>query len=266
MPSQMPSPISSPKILPYATPCGFILFAAFILGACGVPRADTPDGRQTRTARATSSPAASPQPTAKPVYESPVLERLVAAAVERTSHEVEYDASYFKLDYPGGDVPEGKGVCTDEVIRSYRAVGIDLQKEVHEDMAANFSRYPTTFNLKSTDRNIDHRRVPNLRVFFARKGSSLPITDVATDYRPGDIVTWDLNASQTHIGIVVDVPSATPGRYMIMHNIGQGPKIEDILFAWKITGHYRYTGPPPAAPKPTPANAPARPASRRSAR
>ncbi|HLL71882.1 MAG TPA: DUF1287 domain-containing protein, partial [Pyrinomonadaceae bacterium] len=103
------------------------------------------------------------------------------------------------------------------------------------------------------------RRVPNLRVFFERKGRSLPITEEATDYKPGDIVTWDLNASQTHIGIVVDVPSATPGRYMIMHNIGQGPKVEDILFAWKITGHYRYTGPP--APTPTP-----RPSPRRSTR
>ncbi|MDQ1611157.1 MAG: uncharacterized protein QOG00_1088 [Pyrinomonadaceae bacterium] len=258
--------MSSPKNFPPATKnfrhaalCGFALLvfsALFILGACGVPRA-TPHGskQQTHAPRASSS-TATPQPTLKPVYESPVLERLVAAAVERTSHEVEYDPSYFKLDYPGGDVPEGKGVCTDEVIRSYRALGVDLQKEVHEDMAANFARYPTTFGLTSTDRNIDHRRVPNLRVFFERKGKSLPITDEATDYRPGDILTWDLNASQTHIGIMVDVPSATPGRYLIMHNMGQGPKIEDILFAWKITGHYRYTGPPPPpAPKPTPANA-----------
>jgi hypothetical protein len=234
------------------------IFVACVLGACSVPRGDAPQGsRHTRAARAdssapsTQSPLASPQPTVKPVYESPVLERLVAAAVERTSHEVEYDASYFKLDYPGGDVPAEKGVCTDEVIRSYRTLGIDLQKEVHEDMAANFSLYPTKFGLTSTDTNIDHRRVPNLRVFFARKGKSLPITEAAADYRPGDIVTWDLNASQTHIGIVVDMQSATPGRYMIMHNIGQGPRIEDVLFAWKITGHYRYTGPPPLAPTPT---------------
>jgi uncharacterized protein YijF (DUF1287 family) len=240
-----------------------IILAGLLLacGACGVPRATSHgSGQQTHAPRASSSTSstATPQETVKPVYESPVLERLVAAAVERTSHEVEYDSSYFNLDYPGGDVPEGKGVCTDEVIRSYRALGVDLQKEVHEDMAANFARYPTTFGLKSTDRNIDHRRVPNLRVFFERKGKSLPITDEATDYRPGDILTWDLNASQTHIGIMVDVPSATPGRYLIMHNMGQGPKMEDILFAWKITGHYRYTGPPPPAPKPTPANATSR--------
>ena len=229
----------------------------FIVSACSIPRAGALRKEQTSTSR----PSPSPQPTVKPVYESPVLERLVAAAVERTAHEVEYDPTYYKLDYPNGDVPSDKGVCTDEVIRSYRALGIDLQKEVHEDMSANFSRYPTKFGLTSTDTNIDHRRVPNLRVFFERKGRSLPITDEATDYKPGDIVTWDLNASQTHIGIIVDVPSATPGRYMIMHNIGRGPKIEDILFAWKITGHYRYAGPPPA-PKPTPARTSSRPASR----
>jgi hypothetical protein len=244
--------MSSPKNTFYATLCCVVLSACFALGACAVPHAGAPGEGQTTTRRAPSG--ATPQPTVKPIYESPVLERLVAAAVERTSHEVEYDPSYFKLDYPGGDVPEGKGVCTDEVIRPYRALGIDLQKEVHEDMAANFSRYPTKFGLKTTDANIDHRRVPNLRVFFERKGKSLPITDEATDYHPGDIVTWDLNASQTHIGIVVDVPSATPGRYLIMHNIGRGPKLEDVLFAWKITGHYRYTGPaPPPAPQPTPA-------------
>jgi hypothetical protein len=235
-------------------------FALFALFACGVPRADTQEGgRQTSAPR----PAPTQLPAAKPVYESPVLERLVAAANERTTHEVEYDGSYFKLDYPNGDVSAEKGVCTDEVIRSYRALGIDLQKEVHEDMAANFARYPTKFGLTTTDTNIDHRRVPNLRVFFERKGKSLPITNEAADYRPGDIVTWDLNASQTHIGIVVDAPSATPDRYMIMHNIGQGPKIEDVLFAWKITGHYRYTGP---APQPKPATAPTRPPSRRRAR
>jgi hypothetical protein len=253
--------MSSSKNLFRAAICGFALSVPFALGACSQERAGTRG-----TGQAPASPAASPaRPRVKLVYESPVLERLVAAANERTKHEVEYDGSYFKLDYPNGDVPADKGVCTDEVIRSYRALGIDLQKEVHEDMAANFSRYPTKFGLKTTDTNIDHRRVPNLRVFFERRGKSLPITDVAADYHPGDIVTWDLNASQTHIGIVVDAPSATPGRYMILHNIGRGPQIEDILFAWKITGHYRYTGPPPAA-QPTPTGAPARASSRRASR
>ena len=243
--------------------------ALFCLCACGVERTASWSRGQTSASRAAGQTSGR---AAKPVYESPVLERLVAAANERTAHEVEYDGSYFKLDYPNGDVPPDKGVCTDEVIRSYRALGIDLQKEVHEDMAANFSRYPTKFGLKTTDTNIDHRRVPNLRVFFERKGKSLPITDEATDYRPGDIVTWDLNASQMHIGIIVDAPSATPGRYMILHNIGQGPKIEDVLFNWKITGHFRYTGPPqqqqPLTPKPAraTANSAARTPSRRAAR
>ncbi|HEX8130200.1 MAG TPA: DUF1287 domain-containing protein [Pyrinomonadaceae bacterium] len=257
--------MSSRKSLCYAALCCFALSAPFALGACGLPRSVSQGAAQPTPARRAPT-GATPQPTVKPVYESPVLERLVAAANERTAHEVEYDPSYFKLDYPNGDVPAEKGVCTDEVIRSYRALGIDLQKEVHEDMAANFSLYPTKFGLKTTDANIDHRRVPNLRVFFERKGKSLPITDAATDYRPGDIVTWDLNTSQTHIGIMVDVPSATPGRYMIMHNIGQGPKIEDVLFAWKITGHYRYTGTPKPAPKPATANAPTRPPARRASR
>ncbi|HEY0098853.1 MAG TPA: DUF1287 domain-containing protein [Pyrinomonadaceae bacterium] len=247
----------SSKFFTHAT---FLCVLLFACGACAIPRAVSQRKGETPASRAATP---TPQAAVKPVYESPVLERLVAAAVERTTHEVEYDPTYYKLEYPNGDVPADKGVCTDEVIRSYRALGIDLQKEVHEDMSANFSRYPTKFGLTTTDTNIDHRRVPNLRVFFERKGRSLPITDEPADYKPGDIVTWDLNASQTHIGIVVDVPSATPGRYMIMHNIGQGPKIEDILFAWKITGHYRYTGttaPPPAKPAPRPS------ASRRSTR
>jgi uncharacterized protein len=180
------------------------------------------------------------------VYESPVLERLVTAAVERTKHAVEYDATYYSIPYPNGDVPEGKGVCTDEVIRSFRAVGVDLQKEVHEDMKADFSAYPRTFGLTRTDTNIDHRRVPNLMTFFARKGRTLPVTDAAADYRPGDIVTWELGGGLTHIGIVTDAPAEEAGRYLIMHNIGRGPQLEDVLFAWKITGHYRYTGPPDA--------------------
>ncbi|HEX8353336.1 MAG TPA: DUF1287 domain-containing protein, partial [Pyrinomonadaceae bacterium] len=145
--------------------------------------------------------------------------------------------------YPGGDVPAEVGVCTDEVIRSYRAVGVDLQREVHEDMAANFGAYPRKWGLKKTDTNIDHRRVPNLMVFFGRQGAGLPVTREARDYRPGDVVTWDLGGGLTHIGIVVNVPSeADEARMQIVHNIGAGPKMEDVLFNWKITGHYRYEG------------------------
>lgn len=173
------------------------------------------------------------------------LKKLVTAAEERTHHVVRYDPAYVRIPYPGGDVPEDTGVCTDEVIRSYRALGVDLQKEVHEDMQRDFSAYPQRrrWLLSDTDTNIDHRRVPNLMVFFSRKGESLVVTENPPDYLPGDIVTWDLGGNVPHIGIVVDEKSAEGGRHLIVHNIGQGPKREDVLFAWKITGHYRYYGP-----------------------
>ena len=173
------------------------------------------------------------------------LKRLVAAAIERTQHAVRYDPAYVKIPYPGGDVPAGTGVCADEVIRPYRAVGVDLQKEVHEDMKQNFSSYPRRLRWLAwrPDANIDHRRVPNLMVFFARKGETLGIMNRAEDYTPGDLVTWDLGGNVPHIGIVVDQKSAASGRYLIVHNVGQGPRMEDVLFNWKITGHYRYFGP-----------------------
>ena len=169
------------------------------------------------------------------------VSRLVAAADDRPNHPARYDPGYVKIPYPNGDVPANSGVCTDEIIRIYRAVGVDLQKEVHEDMADNRSAYP--FKLKwmqvRLDTNIDHRRVPNLQVFFRRKGQSLPITQNVADYLPGDIVTWMLPGGQDHIGMVTD-RKAWSGRYMVEHNIGEGPKIENVLFDWKITGHYRY--------------------------
>ena len=185
---------------------------------------------------AQSSPDASPYAL--------FLQRLVNAAVERTHHSVHYDPAYVRIPYPGGDVPADTGVCTDEVIRSYRALGVDLQKEVHEDMVQNFSEYPRKWKWISgkPDTNIDHRRVPNLVVFFQRKGETLAISSSPKDYSPGDLVTFDLGGNVPHIAIVVDRKGAG-GRYMIEHNIGQGPHIEDVLFNWKITGHYRYYGP-----------------------
>ncbi|HUC54275.1 MAG TPA: DUF1287 domain-containing protein [Candidatus Cybelea sp.] len=173
------------------------------------------------------------------------LKKLVAAAVERSHHPARYDPAYVRIPYPGGDVPADTGVCTDEIIRAYRAVGVDLQKEVHEDMEQNFSAYPRKWRWLSgrPDANIDHRRVPNLMVFFSRKGEKLAITDRGQDYAPGDLVTWDLGGNVPHIGIVVDQKSPASGRSMILHNIGRGPKIEDVLFNWKVTGHYRYFGP-----------------------
>ena len=175
----------------------------------------------------------------------PFLHQLTLAAIERTHHSVRYVSSYIRIPYPNGDVPADTGVCTDEIIRIYRAVGIDLQKEVHEDMVANFALYPHRWQAESArpDSNIDHRRVPNLMVFFSRKGESLPTTSRAEDYAPGDLVTWDLGGGVPHIGIVVDKIAADSGRHMIVHNIGAGPKMEDVLFTWRITGHYRYFGP-----------------------
>ncbi len=172
------------------------------------------------------------------------LHRLVTAAIERTHHSVRYDPAYVHIAYPGGDVPQDTGVCSDEIIRAYRAVGVDLQKEVHEDMEQNFSAYPRKWRwiLSKPDTNIDHRRVPNLMVFFQRKGLSLPITSRPEDYAPGDIVTYDLGGGVPHIALVVDRKGGS-GSYMIVHNIGQGAHMEDVLFHWKITGHYRYYGP-----------------------
>jgi uncharacterized protein YijF (DUF1287 family) len=165
--------------------------------------------------------------------------RLIQAAIERTKHTVRYDPAYVRLDYPNGDVPAETGVCTDEVIRSYRALGIDLQKLVHEDMKRAFSAYPKIWGLQTTDKNIDHRRVPNLQTFFKRRGASLPVTPNAADYRPGDLITCTVPPHLPHIAIVVPAPDGgeTP---WIVHNIGQGPQCENRLFEFPLTGHYRF--------------------------
>ncbi|MCB1581783.1 MAG: DUF1287 domain-containing protein [Marinicella sp.] len=168
---------------------------------------------------------------------------LVAAATERLNHFVVYDGSYQKIAYPMGDVDENKGVCTDVIIRSYRALGIDLQQLVHEDMKAHFADYPQLWGLKKPDSNIDHRRVPNLETYFRRHGKVLPITDRPHDYQPGDLVTWRLNGTNLpHIGIVSD-QLASSGNYKIIHNIGLGPQINDMLFNHKIVGHFKFTTP-----------------------
>lgn len=165
---------------------------------------------------------------------------LSQAALELTKDDVTYDPAYFKIAYPGGDAPKDKGVCTDVVIRAYRKLGIDLQQKVHEDMKAHFSVYPKKWGLKTTDTNIDHRRVPNLMTFFERKGTVLAKSKNPSDYRPGEIVCWDLGGGITHIGIVVDKKSPQNDRYMVVHNIGSGQRLEDCLFSFQIIGHYRY--------------------------
>ncbi len=166
-----------------------------------------------------------------------------------------YDPAYARLDYPGGDVPIDRGVCSDVIIRAMRGVGVDLQVEVHHDMRANFSRYPALWGLNRPDSNIDHRRVPNLETWLARKGSSVPITIDAVDYLPGDFVTWRLASGVPHIGIISRQRSADRLRPLVIHNIGSGARIEDVLFAWKINGHYRWFSPAASAvPYPVPAS------------
>ena len=165
------------------------------------------------------------------------------AALERTRHQVIYDHAYVRIAYPGGDVAPDRGVCADVVVRAFRAAGVDLQREVHEDMRANFSSYPAYWGLTRPDPNIDHRRVPNLETFLTRKGARLPSSRAIEDYHPGDIVAWNLRGDAgflPHIGVVAAEkgPSGAP---MIVHNIGAGPQLEDVLFLWPMTGHYRFT-------------------------
>lgn len=177
-----------------------------------------------------------------PAVAEPFGDRLASAAVARTEHQVRYDGSYYAIDYPGGDVPASVGVCTDVVVRAYRALGIDLQQAVHEDMKEVFHAYPSQriWGLEHPDSNIDHRRVPNLRVFFQRHGQALPVSHEVEAWRPGDLVTWMLPGNLPHIGVVAKQRDAESGRPLVVHNIGRGPRLEDKLFAYRITGHYRY--------------------------
>ena len=166
--------------------------------------------------------------------------QLADSAEGLAEQKVQYDPAYIVIDYPNGDVPAGKGVCTDVIIRAYRKLGIDLQKEVHEDMLYKFNLYPAIWGLEKPDKNIDHRRVPNLMVFFSRFGTEKAISQNSEDYIPGDIVAWDLGGDITHIGIVLNKKSADNERYLIVHNIGYGQEISDCLFAFPIIGHYSY--------------------------
>lgn len=179
-------------------------------------------------------------PCARHALADDSAKRLVEAARERTLRRETYDGAYRRIGYPLGDVPAHLGVCTDLVIRAYRRLGIDLQVLVHEDMARNFSAYPTTWGMKRTDRNIDHRRVPNLQVFFARKGRQRPVSPLPSAYAAGELVTWMLPGNLPHIGIVSNQPVQGTQRPKIIHNIGAGPVEDDILFNYPITGRYRY--------------------------
>lgn len=169
-------------------------------------------------------------------------EDIVASLMKRTTHKVVYDGSYVSIAYPNGDVPSGTGVCTDVIIRAYREIGTDLQELVHKDMSGNFSSYPSKriWGLNSTDKNIDHRRVPNLQKYLERNASILTISNNKADYAVGDIVTWLLPGNLPHIGMVIDQINNKTGNPMIVHNIGRGPRAEDMIFDYKITGHYRF--------------------------
>ena len=166
--------------------------------------------------------------------------RVIEGAKKQVGVTVSYDPAYRRIGYPNGDVPRETGVCTDVIIRAYRHAGTDLQVLVHEDMKANFARYPKNWGLRRTDTNIDHRRVPNLATFFTRRGGKLAVTRKGADYKPGDIVTWRLSSGVPHIGLVSDVRARGTDRYMVVHNIGSGARMEDVLFAYELTGHYRW--------------------------
>ena len=168
-------------------------------------------------------------------------QKLSEVAITLIKDKVVYNGTYVSIPYPNGDVPASQGVCTDVIVRAYRKLGIDLQKEVHEDMKSNFSKYPKIWGLKQTDTNIDHRRVPNLETFFTRKGQKLEVTKNPSDYKTGEIVTWMINDKMPHIGILTHLKSRDGKRFLIVHNVGGGQVLEDCLFNYKIVGHYKFT-------------------------
>jgi uncharacterized protein YijF (DUF1287 family) len=176
---------------------------------------------------------------AGPARAESVATRLVEAARAQVGVTVSYDPAYRKLAYPNGDVTPDRGVCTDVVIRAYRALGLDLQRLVHEDMTSAWAEYPQLWGLKKPDSNIDHRRVPNLATYFRRRGAKLAVSADPRDYAPGDVITWRLASGVPHIGIVSDRRSGD--RPLVIHNIGAGTKEEDVLFANVVTGHFRFS-------------------------
>lgn len=188
------------------------------------------------------SPALPAHPIFKalPTNAPPQLKQLIDGAIAQAGVTIGYDPSYVRLDYPAGDLPESTGVCSDVVVRAFRKAGVDLQKDVHEDMTRAWSEYPTKWGLSGPDSNIDHRRVLNLMTYFNRQAKAVPITDNPDDYLPGDVIAWSLGGGLDHIGIVSNMLSESGQRCLIIHNIGAGTRVEDVMFAWTITGHYRY--------------------------
>ena len=214
---------------------GLVLFAICLLtiATCSCQR---------QYATGTSAAAVPPTSVTLPLppKSSPQLKQFIDGAVEQSKVTTGYDPSYVKLDYPNGDVASDTGVCSDVVVRAFRKAGIDLQKEVHEDMKLAWGEYPRKWGARGTDTNIDHRRVLNLTTYFDRRNKSLPISSNRTDYLPGDLVAWELSDGVEHIGILTNLWSEPDKHCLVVHNIGAGARVEDVLFAWKIIGHYRY--------------------------
>ncbi|HZI49500.1 MAG TPA: DUF1287 domain-containing protein [Pyrinomonadaceae bacterium] len=213
--------------------CSLVVMLLLVTSGC--------ERQMARTRQPLKPPEEETEVRALPANSSPKLKIVIDGAIDQVGKTTDYDPSYQSIDYPNGDVPIETGVCSDVIVRAFRKANIDLQKDVHEDMKDNFAAYPTKWGLKSPDSNIDHRRVPNLETYFARKGKSVRISEDSKDFLPGDIVTWGLGeGGQDHVGMVVNVWYKPSQRYLIVHNIGAGTRMEDVLFAWKITGHYRY--------------------------
>ena len=216
-------------------PVRLILFAVGLLTI-------TAGGCQRQYATSRSTPPVPPTALVQPLppQSSPQLKQFIEAAVAQSKVTTGYDPSYVKLDYPNGDVPNDTGVCSDVVVRAFRKVGVDLQKEVHEDMKLAWAEYPRKWGARGTDTNIDHRRVLNLNTYFDRQGKSLPLSNDRADYLPGDVVAWELSDGVEHIGILTNLMSDSDKHYLIVHNIGAGARVEDVLLGWKIIGHFRY--------------------------
>jgi uncharacterized protein YijF (DUF1287 family) len=208
-----------------------LVLIALLLPACR---------QQIASSKPLTPPPQQTETRALPTNSAPQLKLVIDGAVDQIGKTTSYDPAYQKLEYPNGDVPIETGVCSDVIVRAFRKGSIDLQKEVHEDMKGNFSTYPTKWGLGKPDANIDHRRVPNLQTYLSRKNKSLATNGSSDAFLPGDIVTWDLGGGVDHVGMVVNVWYKPSKRYLVVHNIGAGTRMEDVLFAWKITGHYRY--------------------------
>jgi uncharacterized protein len=222
--------------------------ALIIAGLAGAGGLGAPALARPHRLHAASQLVLDPHPTApgdgalfaKP---KPWAAKLIAAAEAQIGVTLRYDPAYAKIGYPLGDVPRGRGVCTDVVIRAYRdGLGIDLQERVHEDMRKAFASYPQNWGLTRPDANIDHRRVPNLRAFFKRAGAALAVSDDPSDFLPGDVVTQMLPGNLPHVVLVTHRANGAGTRPLVVHNIGAGARLEDSLFAYAVTGHYRYSG------------------------